>query len=110
MWRVTFLFTMFFLFFFFFFKQKTAYEVYQCDWSSDECSSDLAPGAGRRGAGAAHRRSGVEAARQGRAAAGGQSRARRPRSLDAAAGRAVPRGHALVHALLDGVLPAPDVE
>ena len=27
--------------FFFFFKQKTAYEVYQCDWSSDVCSSDL---------------------------------------------------------------------
>ena len=26
---------------FFFFKQKTAYEVYQCDWSSDVCSSDL---------------------------------------------------------------------
>ena len=29
--------------FFFFFKQKTAYEIYQCDWSSDVCSSDLAP-------------------------------------------------------------------
>ena len=28
--------------FFFFFKQKTAYEIYQCDWSSDVCSSDLA--------------------------------------------------------------------
>ena len=27
--------------FFFFFKQKTAYEIYQCDWSSDVCSSDL---------------------------------------------------------------------
>src|ERR1044072_9272427 len=22
-------------------KQKTAYEIYQCDWSSDVCSSDL---------------------------------------------------------------------
>ena len=33
---------MFFLFFFF--KQKTAYEIYQCDWSSDVCSSDLLPG------------------------------------------------------------------
>ena len=35
---------MFFFFFyviFFFFKQKTAYEIYQCDWSSDVCSSDL---------------------------------------------------------------------
>ena len=27
---------------FFFFKQKTAYEIDQCDWSSDVCSSDLA--------------------------------------------------------------------
>ena len=26
---------------FFFFKQKTYYEIYQCDWSSDVCSSDL---------------------------------------------------------------------
>ena len=26
---------------FFFYKQKTAYEIYQCDWSSDVCSSDL---------------------------------------------------------------------
>ena len=26
----------------FFYKQKTAYELYQCDWSSDVCSSDLA--------------------------------------------------------------------
>ena len=26
---------------FVFFKQKTAYEIYQCDWSSDVCSSDL---------------------------------------------------------------------
>src|ERR1044072_4664363 len=24
-----------------FLKQKTAYEIYQCDWSSDVCSSDL---------------------------------------------------------------------
>src|ERR1044072_383201 len=28
---------------FFFFKQKTAYEIYQCDGSSDVCSSDLYP-------------------------------------------------------------------
>src|SRR5881275_949007 len=27
---------------FFFFKQKTAYEIAPCDWSSDVCSSDLA--------------------------------------------------------------------
>ena len=25
-----------------FFKQKTAYEITDCDWSSDVCSSDLA--------------------------------------------------------------------
>src|SRR6188508_3810261 len=25
----------------FFFKQKTAYDMAQCDWSSDVCSSDL---------------------------------------------------------------------
>ena len=29
------------VFFFFFFKQKTAYEISECDWSSDVCSSDL---------------------------------------------------------------------
>ena len=41
-------FVLFFLFFclfcffcFFFFKQKTAYEILTCDWSSDVCSSDL---------------------------------------------------------------------
>ena len=28
--------------YFFFFKQKTAYEIVDCDWSSDVCSSDLA--------------------------------------------------------------------
>ena len=28
---------------FFFFKQKTAYEIKECDWSSDVCSSDLFP-------------------------------------------------------------------
>ena len=31
----------FVFFFFFFFKQKTAYEILTCDWSSDVCSSDL---------------------------------------------------------------------
>ena len=34
----------FVLFFFFFFKQKTAYEIRNCDWSSDVCSSDLGGG------------------------------------------------------------------
>src|SRR5213596_982576 len=28
----------------FFFKQKTAYEIRPCDWSSDVCSSDLTTG------------------------------------------------------------------
>ena len=28
----------------FFFKQKTAYEIKECDWSSDVCSSDLITG------------------------------------------------------------------
>ena len=32
----------FIVFFVFFFKQKTAYEIVDCDWSSDVCSSDLA--------------------------------------------------------------------
>src|SRR6188508_3374824 len=31
----------------FFFKQKTAYELAQCDWSSDVCSSDLVAPDGR---------------------------------------------------------------
>ena len=31
---------------FFFFKQKTAYEIKECDWSSDVCSSDLTRFAG----------------------------------------------------------------
>src|SRR5213596_3883631 len=33
---------------FFFFKQKTAYEIRPCDWSSDVCSSDLHGAAGPR--------------------------------------------------------------
>ena len=31
---------------FFFFKQKTAYEIKECDWSSDVCSSDLVSSCG----------------------------------------------------------------
>src|SRR6056300_1538305 len=34
----------FFVLIFCFFKQKTAYEISECDWSSDVCSSDLAKG------------------------------------------------------------------
>ena len=37
---------------FFFFKQKTAYEIRFCDWSSDVCSSDLFFGHGIIGIGA----------------------------------------------------------
>ena len=41
---IIFLLLLLFLFlFFFFFKQKTAYEIVDCDWSSDVCSSDLDP-------------------------------------------------------------------
>ena len=40
-WGIFFVDILFFIFIFFFFKQKTAYEIYQCDWSSDVCSSDL---------------------------------------------------------------------
>ena len=36
-----FFFFFYFFIFFFFFKQKTAYEILTCDWSSDVCSSDL---------------------------------------------------------------------
>ena len=32
---------LYFIVVFFFFKQKTAYEIKECDWSSDVCSSDL---------------------------------------------------------------------
>ena len=39
--KVFFYFVFFFFFFIFFFKQKTAYEIVDCDWSSDVCSSDL---------------------------------------------------------------------
>src|SRR6056300_23408 len=34
-------FDIFYCVFFFFFKQKTAYEISECDWSSDVCSSDF---------------------------------------------------------------------
>src|SRR5210317_1345539 len=34
---------------FFFFKQKTAYEISECDWSSDVCSSDQIGRASCRG-------------------------------------------------------------
>src|SRR3546814_13009886 len=42
----------FVVFFFFIFKQKTAYEMRISDWSSDVCSSDLAPRAAVLGPGA----------------------------------------------------------
>src|SRR5881397_4090763 len=45
-----------FFFFFFFFKQKTAYEMAQCDRSSDVCSSDLARDADAKGEATGHGR------------------------------------------------------
>src|SRR3546814_17795555 len=44
MWQLTLCFMIFF-----FFKQKTAYEMRISDWSSDLCSSDLAPHLGHDG-------------------------------------------------------------
>ena len=41
--NICYIFVIFYVFFFFFFKQKTAYEIKECDWSSDVCSSDLLP-------------------------------------------------------------------
>ena len=54
MWKVSVSFYWYFrgfrvFFVFFFFKQKTAYEIYQCDWSSDVCSSDLSRSRGSTG-------------------------------------------------------------
>src|SRR5213596_4151905 len=69
-----------FFFYFFFFKQKTAYEIRPCDWSSDVCSSDLerrAPAARGR---APQRRGGGRGARGGD---GGHPAPRGPRSRSA---------------------------
>src|SRR3546814_17636281 len=46
----------------FLFKQKTAYEMRISDWSSDVCSSDLAPPSARQASVIARRRSGVSKA------------------------------------------------
>ena len=47
--RMVVFFVLFFIYLFFFFKQKTAYEIVDCDWSSDVCSSDLnIPGHGHQ--------------------------------------------------------------
>src|SRR3546814_7566699 len=66
--------------YFFFFKQKTAYEMRISDWSSDVCSSDLAP---RRRA-ARRRLAFRDSGRRGRAAAGAdhRERPRRRRPVD----------------------------
>src|SRR5213596_698564 len=51
----------------FFFKQKTAYEIRPCDWSSDVCSSDLArTRAGRRAVGGARDARQLDVAEPGR--------------------------------------------
>src|SRR5213596_3884927 len=62
---------------FFFFKQKTAYEIRPCEWSSDVCSSDL-PGeeaADAGGTAEAGRAAGGEGA--GRTGGRGRSEERR---------------------------------
>src|SRR5881394_2761201 len=51
---------------FFFFKQKTAYDIGWCDWSSDVCSSDLALGGVRRYRGALPREGSCQPLRQRR--------------------------------------------
>src|SRR3546814_6567315 len=49
---------------FFFFKQKTAYEMRISDWSSDVCSSDLAPAVRVDGSGPRQRVPDAEVGRQ----------------------------------------------
>src|SRR5881394_977073 len=72
-----------FICFFFFFKQKTAYEIGWCDWSSYVCSSDL-----RRRLGGGYVRSGRRPARQcdlevpGKVFAGGDLESLRPFQAD----------------------------
>src|SRR5688572_31633031 len=73
----------FFIFFFFFFSSRRRHTRFDCDWSSDVCSSDLYapqprradPGAARRGCGA-YGQVGA-AAHGGRGADGGRSEERR---------------------------------
>ena len=74
---------------FFFFKQKTAYEIYQCDWSSDVCSSDLFPGRpGRYGPAQCSAMSlGQSAAQNGAAAEDSASVIRRPEMISRAPAR-----------------------
>src|SRR6187402_3113643 len=56
----------------FFFKQKTAYEMVSCDWSSDVCSSDLAAAA--RGGARVESRNGLAVRGRTRDAAAGAGR------------------------------------
>ena len=69
------------LFFFFFFKQKTAYEILTCDWSSDVCSSDLPVSIKSGGAAATrngqYKKRGAAAARIGQYKKRGRSEERR---------------------------------
>src|SRR3546814_1577992 len=61
------------IFCFFFFKQKTAYEMRISDWSSDVCSSDLAP-LPHAGEGGAQRRVRARRSRHRKAAKGDRVR------------------------------------
>src|SRR3546814_4437272 len=61
--------------FFFFFKQKTAYEMRISDWSSDVCSSDLAPR--HRAVHARHHRAQRRTARAGKIRGTGIAMSRR---------------------------------
>src|SRR5438270_2628693 len=40
---ISYLFELLFIFFFFFFSSRRRHTRFDCDWSSDVCSSDLAP-------------------------------------------------------------------
>src|SRR2546430_15122906 len=86
------------LIFFFFFSSRRRHTRFDCDWSSDVCSSDLGRGIARPRAGGdprgdARRLAGVRRARERRAeAAHGRVRPRRSRSEERRVGKSVDLG------------------
>src|SRR6266480_5139138 len=70
--------------FFFFFSSRRRHTRLTCDWSSDVCSSDLAPGRPARCAG--------DRCRARRAAQPARPRRRRPRSEERRVGKGVDLG------------------
>src|SRR2546430_5764620 len=80
-------------FFFFFFSSRRRHTRFDCDWSSDVCSSDLAEAVRDCGHGPRSRRR--QGSRQGwaheRAGGGGQATSRGPGADRAAAGRSEER-------------------